>query len=36
MDVSVMGFGAWAIGGSWGTVDDAESMRRFMPASTPA
>ena len=27
MDVSVIGFGAWAIGGSWGTVDDAESMR---------
>ena len=27
MDVSVMGFGAWAIGGSWGTVDDAESVR---------
>jgi len=27
MDVSVIGFGAWAIGGSWGTVDDAESVR---------
>jgi aryl-alcohol dehydrogenase-like predicted oxidoreductase len=27
MDVSVIGFGAWAIGGSWGSVDDAESMR---------
>ena len=27
MDVSVIGFGAWAIGGSWGAVDDGESMR---------
>jgi aryl-alcohol dehydrogenase-like predicted oxidoreductase len=27
MDVSAIGFGAWAIGGSWGTVDDEESMR---------
>ena len=27
MNVSVIGFGAWAIGGSWGTVDDGESMR---------
>jgi aryl-alcohol dehydrogenase-like predicted oxidoreductase len=27
MNVSVIGFGAWAIGGFWGTVDDAESMR---------
>jgi aryl-alcohol dehydrogenase-like predicted oxidoreductase len=27
MDVSVVGFGAWAIGGSWGSVDDAESLR---------
>ena len=27
MDVSVIGFGAWAIGGSWGAVDDEESMR---------
>ncbi|HEX6945443.1 MAG TPA: aldo/keto reductase [Casimicrobiaceae bacterium] len=26
MDVSVIGFGAWAIGGSWGAVDDEESM----------
>jgi len=25
-DVSEVGFGAWAIGGSWGKVDDAESM----------
>ena len=27
MDLSAISFGAWAIGGSWGTVDDAESMR---------
>ena len=26
MDVSAIGFGAWAIGGSWGTVDDEQSM----------
>ena len=26
MDVSVIGFGAWAIGGSWGAVDDEQSM----------
>jgi aryl-alcohol dehydrogenase-like predicted oxidoreductase len=26
MSVSAIGFGAWAIGGSWGTVDDRESM----------
>jgi len=26
MDVSAIGFGAWAIGGSWGHVDDATSM----------
>ena len=26
-DVSSISFGAWAIGGTWGTVDDAESMR---------
>lgn len=25
-DVSVIGFGAWAIGGDWGTVDDADSL----------
>ena len=24
--VSTVSFGAWAIGGTWGTVDDAESM----------
>ena len=27
MNVSAIGFGAWAIGGSWGPVDDNESMR---------
>jgi aryl-alcohol dehydrogenase-like predicted oxidoreductase len=27
MDVSEIGFGAWAIGGSWGAVDDETSMR---------
>ena len=27
MNVSVIGFGAWAIGGAWGPVDDAQSMR---------
>jgi aryl-alcohol dehydrogenase-like predicted oxidoreductase len=26
MNVSEVRFGAWAIGGSWGEVDDAESM----------
>ena len=26
MTVSAIGFGAWAIGGSWGPVDDAQSM----------
>ena len=26
MNVSAIGFGAWAIGGSWGTVDDDHSM----------
>ena len=26
MSVSAIGFGAWAIGGSWGAVDDRESM----------
>src|SRR6187399_161917 len=32
MDVSVIGFGAWAIGGSWGAVDDDESMRALHAA----
>src|SRR5437868_15146794 len=26
-EVSCVGFGAWAIGGTWGAVDDAEAMR---------
>jgi aryl-alcohol dehydrogenase-like predicted oxidoreductase len=26
MDVSTVSFGAWAIGGAWGTVDDTQSM----------
>jgi aryl-alcohol dehydrogenase-like predicted oxidoreductase len=26
-DISTVSFGAWAIGGTWGPVDDAESMR---------
>ena len=26
-EVSSISFGAWAIGGTWGAVDDAESMR---------
>jgi aryl-alcohol dehydrogenase-like predicted oxidoreductase len=32
MDVSVVGFGAWAIGGFWGTVDDETSMRALHAA----
>lgn len=32
-DVSVIGFGAWAIGGSWGTVDDADSLRALHAAA---
>jgi aryl-alcohol dehydrogenase-like predicted oxidoreductase len=32
MDVSVIGFGAWAIGGMWGRVDDDESMRALHAA----
>jgi aryl-alcohol dehydrogenase-like predicted oxidoreductase len=30
--VSTIGFGAWAIGGSWGAVDDEESMRTLHAA----
>jgi aryl-alcohol dehydrogenase-like predicted oxidoreductase len=30
--VSAISFGAWAIGGSWGTVDDEESMRALHAA----
>ena len=32
MDVSTISFGAWAIGGTWGTVDDAESLRALHAA----
>ncbi len=32
LDVSAIGFGAWAIGGSWGAVDDEESMRTLHAA----
>lgn len=31
--VSAIGFGAWAIGGSWGAVDDEESMRTLHAAA---
>ena len=32
MTVSAIGFGAWAIGGSWGEVDDEASMRALHAA----
>lgn len=32
MDVSAIGFGAWAIGGFWGAVDDGTSMRALHAA----
>jgi aryl-alcohol dehydrogenase-like predicted oxidoreductase len=32
MMVSTVGFGAWAIGGSWGVVDDEQSMRALHTA----
>jgi aryl-alcohol dehydrogenase-like predicted oxidoreductase len=32
MEVSTIGFGAWAIGGFWGSVDDEESMRALHAA----
>ena len=32
MEVSAISFGAWAIGGTWGTVDDEESMRALHTA----
>jgi aryl-alcohol dehydrogenase-like predicted oxidoreductase len=32
-DVSVIGFGAWAIGGDWGTRDDATAMRALHAAA---
>jgi aryl-alcohol dehydrogenase-like predicted oxidoreductase len=31
-DVSAISFGAWAIGGTWGAVDDAESLRALHAA----
>jgi aryl-alcohol dehydrogenase-like predicted oxidoreductase len=31
-DVSTVSFGAWAIGGTWGPVDDAESLRALQRA----
>src|SRR5260370_40033341 len=30
---SVIGFGAWAVGGSWGDVDDEESLRALHAAA---
>jgi aryl-alcohol dehydrogenase-like predicted oxidoreductase len=33
MTISSIGFGAWAIGGFWGTVDDAESMKALHAAA---
>lgn len=32
-NVSVIGFGAWAIGADWGTVDDADSLRALHAAA---
>src|SRR5512136_2721649 len=32
MKVSAVSFGAWAIGGTWGPVDDAESLRALHAA----
>jgi aryl-alcohol dehydrogenase-like predicted oxidoreductase len=32
-DVSAIGFGSWAIGADWGTVDDADSMRALHAAA---
>jgi len=32
-DVSVIGFGAWAIGGDWGNVDDATALRSLHAAA---
>src|ERR1041384_6156354 len=31
-EVSTVSFGAWAIGGTWGTVDDGESLRALLRA----
>src|SRR5262244_2999022 len=35
MQVSAISFGAWAIGGFWGAVDDEESMRALHAAVDP-
>lgn len=32
-DVSAIGFGAWALGGDWGTVDDADGLRALHAAA---
>ncbi|HKZ91458.1 MAG TPA: aldo/keto reductase [Candidatus Limnocylindrales bacterium] len=32
-EVSAIGFGAWAIGGSWGSIDDDEAMRALHAAA---
>ena len=32
-DVSAIGFGSWAIGADWGSVDDAESLRALHAAA---
>ena len=36
MKVSAISFGAWAIGGTWGPVDDEESMRALHAAGLHA
>jgi len=33
LEVSAIGFGAWAIGGSWGDIDDDESLRALNAAA---
>jgi len=32
--LSEISFGAWAIGGAWGSVDDQNPLPRFTPRST--
>jgi aryl-alcohol dehydrogenase-like predicted oxidoreductase len=34
--ISEISFGAWAIGGAWGQVDDKESLASFTRRSTAA
>ena len=34
-EVSAIGFGAWAIGGGWGSVDDAASLRALHRPDKP-